>query len=385
MNIIQIIPSLNKGGAERLVIDICSHLSQISGVRVKLVLLRDEIQYDLDRKEFDIDVVNVNLKCSLWKKNRVNVSDLQKIFNDFLPDIIHTHLFESELISRFCYCPHAKWFSHCHDNMIQFDYAKLNNFLSKKTIVNRYEKNILLKNYKRNGGTTFIAISEHSQKYFLKNQKIFDVILLKNAINIKNFYPPNDAKTKENSGGKEINIINVGSFVSKKNQIFLIDIACELEKLGINARIHFLGDGPLKNVIRDKCIESKLNSKFIFHGNVEDVQTYLWNADIYVHTAKYEPFGLVLLEAMAAKTPIISLNGLGNKDIIIDNINGYLLQEENPEYFAKKIIEVYQNKSNRERIIQNASDFVEEYDISKYCQKLIRLYKSQLDQNILSE
>ena len=385
MNIIQIIPSLNKGGAERLVIDICSHLSQISGVRVKLVLLRDEIQYDLDRKEFDIDVVNVNLKCSLWKKNRVNVSGLQKIFNDFLPDIIHTHLFESELISRFCYCPNAKWFSHCHDNMIQFEYPKLNNFLSKKTIVNLYEKNILLKNYKRNGGTTFIAISEHSQKYFLQNQKLFDVILLKNAINIKNFYPPDDAKIIETSREKEINIINVGSFVTKKNQIFLIDIACELEKLGVNARIHFLGDGLLKNVIRDKCIESKLNSKFIFHGNVEDVQTYLWNADIYVHTAKYEPFGLVLLEAMAAKIPIISLNGLGNKDIITDNINGYLLQEENPEYFAKKIIEVYQNKINRDRIILNASNFVEEYDISKYCQKLISMYKSQLDQNILSE
>lgn len=376
MNIIHIIPSLRKGGAERLVLDICHHLSQLPDVRVKLVLFRKDIEYDLSRKNFDIDIVNVNIKCSVRKKDKIDVGDLQKSFNDFRPNVIHTHLFESELTSSFCYYPDAKWFSHCHDNMIQFRNLKLNNFLSKKTIVNLYEKIILFRNYQRNGGTTFIAISGHTQKYFLKNQKVFDVLLLKNAINISKFHPNVDSTTAEISVDKEINIINIGSFVSKKNQVFLIDIARELERLGVISRIHFLGDGPLKNSVRNKCLESKLNSKFIFHGNVEDVQKYLWGADIYVHTAKYEPFGLVLLESMAAKTPIISLNGSGNKDIIVDDVNGYLFQEERPEYFATKIIEVCKGKSNRERIIRNASDFVEEYDISKYCQKLIRIYKS---------
>ena len=51
------------------------------------------------------------------------------------------------------------------------------------------------------------------------------------------------------------------------------------------------------------------------HGNVDFVEKYLWDSDIYVHPALYEPFGLVLLEAMAAGLPVVSLDGLWATEI----------------------------------------------------------------------
>ena len=72
-------------------------------------------------------------------------------------------------------------------------------------------------------------------------------------------------------------------------------------------------------------------------GNVSNVAQYLWKGEVYIHSAKYEPFGLVLVEAMAAGLPVIALDAGGNRDIVEDGVNGYLLPKDtNPKVFAEK-------------------------------------------------
>ena len=119
-------------------------------------------------------------------------------------------------------------------------------------------------------------------------------------------------------------------------------------------------------------------------GNVHDVPSYLRQATFFIHTALYEPFGLVLLEAMATGLPVISLDGKGNRDIILNGKNGYLLQENEPAMFVSKIIDLMNDGEKYQLISEYARSFAENYDIKKYVEKLVEYYKLlYLEQNKL--
>ena len=82
---------------------------------------------------------------------------------------------------------------------------------------------------------------------------------------------------------------------------------------------------------------------------------------------------MVLLEAMAAGLPIVTLDGGGNRDLMINGENGYLIEEQNPKKFSKRILQLYQNKE-----ISNYNvKFAGQFDIQSYCSKLLKIYKNQ--------
>jgi glycosyltransferase involved in cell wall biosynthesis len=393
MKILHIIPTLSKGGAERLVIDIVKQLNKQENTKVGLVIFRDDIKYDSSEINEFVSIIPSSVKLSLTKKWIVNVSDLQVYIDNFKPDVIHTHLFEAELVSRFCNYPNARWFSHVHDNMIQLNSWSWSS-ISKTNITNWYEKQTLFNQYKKNRGTHFIAISKHTESYIKSVQSKYPVTLLHNAIDVNRFQKPtNFQKSFTDSGSRPVenqpsipiaigttlnlnlqlstlNLINIGSFVPKKNQTFLLDILLELKERGVYANCLFVGDGPLKTEVQNKAQELGISYQCHFLGNVDKVEEYLWRSDVYVHTATYEPLGLVLLEAMASGLPIVSLDGGGNRDIMINEKNGFLIEKQDPKVFADRILQVFQNKETSNFNTEIANQF----DIELYCEKLVALY-----------
>src|SRR5690606_14146535 len=156
MKILQIIPNLKKDGAERLVLDICTELAKRNSVEVKLAVFSNANNYIDTSKNINIVDLKTNISLSVTKRNQLNITQLQELMNNFEPDIIHSHSFEAEIVSRSCYYPKAKWFSHCHDNMIQLKIFEFNASSNKTRLTNFYEKKYLLDRYKINGGTHFI-------------------------------------------------------------------------------------------------------------------------------------------------------------------------------------------------------------------------------------
>ena len=86
--------------------------------------------------------------------------------------------------------------------------------------------------------------------------------------------------------------------VKKKNQTLAVHILKNLIEEGYTASLTFLGDGKLKKDVEKLSTSLGINKYTKFLGNVENVQEHLINSNIYLHTATYEPFGLVLLEAI---------------------------------------------------------------------------------------
>ena len=371
IRILHIIPGLRKGGAERLALDICAELSKRTDVEVRMVCLSELNEYPEYSDKVRPVVIKSATKLSIFRKNKLLVGELQEFVNDFKPDIIHSHLFEAEIVSRSIYYPNAKWYSHCHDNMVQFRNLGVKTLLSKQALTNFYEKRFLFQRYATNGGNHFIAISRDTQAYFSKTAKPYFVTLLHNAIDNKKFSNP-DLKQMP---GNVLRLINIGSFVEKKNQTFLLDVGLALKKQSIPFELHLVGDGDKRTVLESRAKTLRIEKDIIFHGSVDNVEKLLWQSDIYVHSATYEPLGLVLLEAMAAGLPVITIDGKGNRDLIAQGKNGIMLMERDAEKFAGKILEVWENKNLYSEMAAFAQKFAKGYDIKEYVDRLLVIYK----------
>jgi glycosyltransferase involved in cell wall biosynthesis len=370
LKILHIIPSLSKGGAERLVLTICNELQKRSGIEVQLITFSPLNEYGDLVTNITWEIIPSKYIPSISGKAICDVEKLQAYVNEYAPDLIHTHLWEAEIVSRQI-SSNAKWVSHMHDNMAQIHRICVP--LSKIEITNWYERFIMMRKYKANTNR-FIAISHDTFLYAKQNLSKSlkkNVIKLFNAIDVSYFTKPQNWIPKKKD---VLQLVTVGSLVDKKNQIFLVSVISFLKKKGVECELHILGEGINKGKIQAEITKQNLNDSIFLHGNVS-VNEYYWNSDIYIHSATYEPFGLVFLEAMAAGLPVVCLDGKGNRDLIENNINGCMITNQNPELFAEKIIEIWNNKLLYQSMSNNAIQFAKQFDIVPYVDSLLEIYK----------
>jgi glycosyltransferase involved in cell wall biosynthesis len=375
MKILHIIPNLKKGGAERLVIEIVRGFIQNNSIEIKLILFENKMEYNVSGIASHIEIVPASVNLSILKKNRLEISTLQNAIEKFQPDVIHSHLFEAEIVSRSCYYPKAKWFSHGHDRMRSFSKLRLTDLTNKRTWTNFFEKNYLFNRYKKNGGNHFIAISEDILD-FLKGILTSDlkhISLLHNAINIQQFSAKEKVETpKENN---TCYLISIGRLDANKNHAFLLEAVAQLKSMGLSVLLRIVGEGD-QRVTLEKTIErSKLENEVLLLGMQDNVEIFLWESDIYVHSAITEGFGLTLLEAMASGLPVVSLDGGGNKELLIEGKNGFLIKEHDPVQFAQRIAYLWGEKQLMAEMKLFARNFVEPFSMQHYCENLMNLYK----------
>jgi glycosyltransferase involved in cell wall biosynthesis len=371
MRILHIIPSLNTGGAERLALDMCREL-QRQRHEVKLVIFHDKNDYKYLSADVDVRLLPVYVHPSVFGKWQVNTGALNNLINEFRPDIIHSHLFEAEVLSRHKIHSGIKYFTHLHDNMPQFRNFSFQTLAEKRRLTDFYEKQYLLKKYAE-CDNKFIAISNDTKEYFQKTLPAPlspNIFLLNNAVDFNRFNAVNHERTLES-----IRLVNAGSFVPKKNQQFLVDVVKELVKVRNDVKLVLLGDGPLLNDVKKKIKEYGLENHIECKGNVESVESYLAEANVYVHSATYEPFGLVLLEAMAAGLPVIALDGKGNRDIMKDYVGGLMIKEQDAKVFAEKILRLYREPQSYRKVSEESVGVAKRFGMGEYGRKLVEIYE----------
>lgn len=365
--ILFLIPSLAKGGAERLVLDICNEFQKRSGYQVKLITFHTKNEYQFLTNELDFSVIPSFYIPSLKGKDKIDVSELQTEINQFKPDVIHSHLFETEMVLSAISTTNCKYVVHFHDNMKQFSKLRLNSLKNKETLTNYYERKIVLKSYKKKN-VSFIAIAKDSQDYIQKNlPKRFKNNLLHNAIDTVRFSNSVNEKSLDR-------LVIIGSLVDKKGQELAIEVINELHKRNRFVYLDILGDGPNRQNLSNQIAKYNLENFICLHGNVDHPEDFLARSTIYLHTAIYEPFGLVLIEAMASGLPVVCTNARGNVDIIENGVNGFLVDERDAVLIADKIEVLLKDSALRSLLSKNAKECSLNYDIKKYVDQLIDLY-----------
>ncbi|UPT65201.1 MAG: glycosyltransferase [Sphingobacteriales bacterium JAD_PAG50586_3] len=378
IRIAHIIPSLAKGGAERLALDICNALNKQPGLEVKLVVFSDVNTYPQLSSTVDVEIIPSNYTPSLTGKSVNNTTALRSFFDRFKPHVIHLHLFEAEIAARATEYYNAVYITHCHYNTVEYKKFSFASLLNKTLFTRLFERAFVLKHTKLAKANSYIAISKDTQLFFKENLPSplkENIILQLNAINYNSFAkaPLPTAPTTE------LRLINTGSFITRKNQQYLVQVLHALIQKGINAKLHLLGNGVERNNIENLVASLNLKDHVIAPGLVENVEDYLAASHLYLHAATFEPFGLVLVEAMAAGLPVIALDGHGNRDVNVEGKTGYLMPANTtPEDFADKIIAITSNPQQYKEMSTYARNFAKGFDIDEYTQKLLAEYKKLL-------
>ncbi|PKP21711.1 MAG: hypothetical protein CVU05_06195 [Bacteroidetes bacterium HGW-Bacteroidetes-21] len=372
IRILFLIPDFRRGGAERYLTDFCNELIKNNDIEFQIGVLFDLNQFNEETSRFNITYIPYKT-FRLFKQN--SNFHFQSLLKSFKPHIIHTHLYLAEFLSAYYSDPSISYVCHCHDNMEQFKNFSFFDLFSKKRIYELYEKHFLISRKYKKTNTFFIANSRHTLQYFKQALPSFlenNTKLIYYGFHFNKF---KQISPRTISNSRPIKIINVGSFQAKKNQILLLEIAKKLSFLNISFEMNLIGDGELLGFIKSKIKTYKLEDKVFCHGIRNDVEQWYKNSDIYIHPAYYEPFGLVFLEAMASRLPIISLNGKGNADLIQEGKNGYLIQEQKPELFIEKIKLLIDNPDIYSIISNNGYVFSKDFDMSNHLENILGFYK----------
>ena len=194
---------------------------------------------------------------------------------------------------------------------------------------------------------------------------------LSNSINLARF-----KQLSKNSSIDIIKLISVGNLLRKKNQIFLLDIIKYIKQKNYPVHLNIVGEGAERKNIANRIDFLDIKENVTLSGQKDIIESELNSADFYLHSAIYEAFGLVLLEAMASRLPVIALNGSGNKDLIENNVNGFIIEDQNPKVFGDIIIDLFCNKEKYQKISDEGYKTSLKYDISNYIVNLLKIYKN---------
>jgi glycosyltransferase involved in cell wall biosynthesis len=373
VKILHIIPNLSKGGAERLVLDIVRSQRLISGYSVQLVVLSPENAYAEEYPDIHPISIASYVSPSLTKPWKSDLREWEELISKFKPDLIHSHLFAADFFVHFKPLTGVKYVTHCHDNMRQLKKMSLIDWFSKKRITESYERNFLLKQYIKTS-THFIAISSDTKEYFSKvlpKTLLENIHLLHNAINYQKF-SRNAAKWPGNDVRK---LVNAGSFVPKKNQMFLLEVMEQLKKSSYQYELSLLGDGHMRAELVQQIEKRNLKKHVKMPGNVDSIEEYYWESHLMTHSATYEPFGLVLLEGMAAGLPVASLDGRGNRVLLEDSKKGpFMPAETSAVDFAKAVEKCFENEESWKNYSRNSKELSKLYRIDTYVSRLNELY-----------
>lgn len=341
IKIIYILPTLDKGGAERFITDLLLNLNRdIFDPTLLLFVRGGEWAKELEEKNIPI--------ITLQKKHRLDLVNFLQIcqhIRNIKPHIVHTQQ-GGDIYGRLA----AK-------------ILKIPIIVSTEHNVNRDEAKIisLLKRISATWALKIFAISEAVkndaiERYHLSSDK-FTIIY--NGVNINKF-PPKTVQEYQ----KKINFGTIGRLVPQKGQITLIAAWEKLKNLDINCSI--AGLGPLKYDLEKKINSSQLSGKIKLIGAVNS-PNFLNSLDAFILPSIWEGFGIVLLEAGLTGLPIIASAVDGITEIIDDN-TGWLVPANDIQALSDKIAWLATNINSAEvrQKVKNLQDrIIKEFDIKK--------------------
>jgi len=141
-----------------------------------------------------------------------------------------------------------------------------------------------------------------------------------------------------------------------------------------NARLALVGDGPHRQTLEQYFAGTPTN--FVGYLKGQELASAYASADAFIFPSRTETLGLVLLEAMAAGTPVVAARSGGIPDIVTDGVNGYLFDPADEAGALAATQRLFANPEERETLRQNARSEAERWGWAAATAQLRRYYQS---------
>jgi len=140
------------------------------------------------------------------------------------------------------------------------------------------------------------------------------------------------------------------------------------------ARLALVGDGPHRQTLEQYFAGTPTN--FVGYLKGQELASAYASADAFIFPSRTETLGLVLLEAMAAGTPVVAARSGGIPDIVTDGVNGYLFDPADEAGALTATRRLFANPEERETLSKSARREAERWGWAAATNQLRRYYQS---------
>lgn len=266
---------------------------------------------------------------------------------------------------------------HSHANNIVFNFAL--RFQSKPVLytehggrfLNKELASLVLYRFLSSNIARYIAISNFMAELMAqRNPNISDRIrVIHNGVDLS------DSKTsglQDKSGLDFLDLPEgpmvgmVGRLVLDKGIDLFIETAIRVHRINPDANFIVVGDGPARDDVEALVREHHLENRFFFLGYRKDAREIVRGFDIFLFTSRYDAFGLVIVESIAAGVPVVAMvERSAVREIIRDGIDGLLVEGLDPDGAAERVISLLNDPTMTAQMGEAGRERAGEFTIEK--------------------
>lgn len=356
--ILIIINNLGRGGAERLVVDDINEMLR-RGLDIKLITLKSEKRASF--KE------NIHISKNDWVTIPFSgLFDLKRWFltyreiKKYRPDIVFTHLWFANTVGRL-----TAYFAGV-PMIISFEHGLYDDSKNRKIfLADRVLQHFCSK---------IVAVSSTFKKVLIERGiKEYKIHVVLNAIEVERYQSATQSNIRKDLGiGNQFIFLSIGSFRPKHKKMDTLIKAFSMVGDGV---LVIAGDGSERSYLENLIKELGVEDKVFLLGNRNDIPELLKSADCFVFISRYEGFGIVVIEAMAAGLPVIVSDHDVIKEIIKDGVDGLIVKSGDILETSDTMKEIMLNENKRRALASKAAVSVERFSIPHHVDMILELLK----------
>jgi glycosyltransferase involved in cell wall biosynthesis len=331
VTVLHVISSLGMGGAEKMLCDIVRTGAQRNDYNYEVVIINDLFDMDLLASLNDIGVPVHLIRRTPGSRSLRPLIRTIKLFRSIKPSICHCHGFHSLIWAKICSLPFLRplFVLTVHDTRTISRQGHHKTALT-GLIVDRV-----------------IAISKSVQEECI-DHGLRHVTCVYNGIELERY-----RQTSSPATDTALSIICVGRVsIAKKGHDTVIEALAICKKSGIDYSVSFVGTESLEEPgaelqLRSLAQDHGLGSQVRFLGKRMDIPDLLARSDLFVLPSRYEGFGLVLVEAMAAGLPVIASDVDGPREILAEGQYGLIFPAGDAASLAAALIDLHASPDRR--------------------------------------
>lgn len=361
VKIIHVISDSNIGGAGKYLLNYLENCDR-EKFNVKVVVPHNSKLID-EISKLNFDYIEID-GLAEQSYNKIAVKQLKEIFKKENPDIVHAHACLSARIAA----------KKCKSKII---YTRHTDAPPSKKLKNPVGKfvNGIINGYLTDG---IIAVSNSALKNLtdtgISTKKIR---VIYNGVSPSKKFDTNELKNAYDFFGIEYGT-KIISIVARLEEIkgheYFIDAAKLVAEKGYDVKFVIAGTGSREEYLKSYVHENQVEN-VVFLGFVKDVAKLNNITYLQVNTSSYEAFGLAVLEGMRIGIPAVVSNCGGNPEVTKDGITGYVVNGQNAEEFANKIIHLINDEETYKKMSENSiSVFKEEFTAKIMSENIEKYY-----------
>ncbi|SHK32648.1 Glycosyltransferase involved in cell wall bisynthesis [Anaerobranca californiensis DSM 14826] len=173
-------------------------------------------------------------------------------------------------------------------------------------------------------------------------------------------------------------LIYVAEMSYRKHQDLLINTLNVLKSKIPNIKLLLVGTGNLLEKYKKQTKELSLGKHVYFLGYRKDIPNLMTIADVAVSSSRQEGLPVNVMEAMATGLPLVVTDCRGNRDLVRNGENGFVVGINDVNRFANSIEKLYNSKELRQQFGQKSLKIIKEYSLEVVKSEMEKIYKSFL-------